>query len=156
MTQDPTEIQIATEIAARPEAVWNALTDRIGEWWPAEFYIGGEEGERSYHLEARPGGRVYEQWQDGGGLLWGQVCTVVPHRLLQVNGYTFPEWGGPSITFAEWKLAAAGEGCSLHFSERALGATPDDYHAEKQKGWSFLLQTMKAYLEGTTPPAWEG
>ncbi len=155
-TDTSAEIQLEVQIAATPETVWEALTHKAGEWWPAEFYIGGEEGKRSYRLEAWPGGRVYEEWDDGGGLLWGQVCTAVPNQTLQVTGHSFPDWGGPSIMFATWKLSASGDGCTLHFSERALGETPEHYAAEKDKGWRFLMDVMKAYIEGTTPPEWEG
>lgn len=152
-----TEIELETRIAASPETVWQALTENAGEWWPPEFYIGGEEGKRSYHLEAFPGGRVYEEWDDGGGLLWGQVCNAVPAQLLQVIGYTFPEWGGPSIMFGTWKLTATDDGCILHFTEHTLGRTPEHYVAEKMKGWTFLMDgVLKAYIEGTEPPRWEG
>ncbi len=41
-------------IAASTEAVWAALTDDIGLWWPEAFYAGGEEGARSYHREGTP------------------------------------------------------------------------------------------------------
>ncbi len=151
------EITMEVPIAASPETVWKALTDDAGEWWPAEFYIGGEAGKRSYHIEAWPGGRVYEQWEGGGGLLWGQVWHAVPGKLLQVSGNAFPEWGGPAITFITWMLAATDSGCTLHFTEHTLGKTTPNNVAEKVKGWTFLLDgVLKAYIEGTTPPAWEG
>lgn len=155
MTETQPEIKLETRIAAAPETVWEALTDKAGEWWPAEFYIGGEPGKRSYHLEAWPGGRVYEEWEGGGGLLWGQVCHAVPNQLLQVTGYTFPEWGGPSIMFGTWNLTATDHGCTVHFTEHTLGKTSEHYAAEKEKGWKFLMAVMKAHIEGTEPPGWQ-
>ncbi len=150
-------IQLEIPIAAPPATLWHALTDRIGEWWPQAFYIGGEEGKRSYHLEPWPGGRVFEEWEGGGGLLWGQVWHAVTHQLLQVTGNTFPEWGGPSIMFATWQIDPADHGATLRFTEHTLGKISDTYVAEKQKGWKFLYEgVLKAHLEGTEPPAWEG
>ncbi len=155
MTDEP-RIKLRTEIAASPETVWDALTNKAGKWWPAEFYIGGEPGKRSYHFEAWPGGRVYEEWEGGGGLLWGQVCHAVPGKLLKATGFTFPEWGGPAVAFLTWKLEATDAGCSLQFDEQRLGPPASAENvAAKNKGWKFLMQVMKAYIEGAEPPAWE-
>ena len=80
------QITMETDISASPEQVWKALTEDIGKWWPADFYAGGEEGKRTYVLEQRPGGRMYEQWDNGGGVLWGTVVGVEPNVSLQVLG----------------------------------------------------------------------
>ncbi len=156
-TQPKDSVLVETHIEAAPAVVWQALTEGIGAWWPAEFYIGGEEGGRSYHLEAHPGGRMYEEWDDGGGLLWGRVVTVIPESKLQVTSVSFPEWGGPSMSFGTWTLEEADGGCALRFTEHVLGTTPQGYLAEKHKGWSFLFAgVLKAHLEGTPLPKWEG
>lgn len=148
-------LAVEAHISASPAAVWKALTADIGLWWPAEFYTGGEAGSRSFRLEAHPGGRMYEEWEDGGGLLWAQVCTVRPLELLQATGLSFPEWGGPAVNFVSWKLTATDDGCTLRFEEHAFGRSTDDYHSEKTKGWNFLNSTLKAHLEGTSAPKWE-
>lgn len=52
-----------------------AERSRSGVWlkpiglrnWPEEFYAGGEPEKRRYHLETKPGGRMYESWEGGGG-----------------------------------------------------------------------------------------
>ncbi len=149
------EIHLETHIEDSPDRVWQALTDDIGAWWPAEFYAGGEPDSRSYHLEAEPGGRMYEQWADGG-LLWGTVSTVAPGTRLQIVGATFPDWGGPSMSFSTWELEADDEGTVLRFSLSTMGRISEADAAEKEKGWRFLLAgTLKAYVEGTPPPQWE-
>ena len=154
--EQATGVRLEIHIAASTEATWRALTDGIGEWWPAEFYIGGEAGKRSYHLEAKPGGRMYEEWEDGGGLLWGQVFTVIPQKMLQVVGHTFPQWGGPTLLFGTWSLEETEAGTTLRFEDDTLGVSSDADTAEKQKGWVYLMGTLKAHIEGTTPPVWEG
>ena len=144
-----------TRIDAPPETVWGALTDKIGEWWPAPFYSGGEDGKRIYVLEAHPGGRMYEDWGNGGGALWATVVTVEPGRMLQVSGLLFPNWGGPTQWYGTWTLSAESGGTKMTYSEADVGRVSEDSKAELYKGWSFLWATMKAYLEGTTPPVWE-
>ena len=146
------EIRIIGTIAA----VWKALTDDIGAWWPQEFYAGGEPGKRHYYLETKPGGRMYEDWEGGGGLLWATVVTVEPARRLQVAGTTFPNWGGPSIVFCSWELEADGAVTILSFSESTVGRISDSHAAEKEKGWRFLFgAALKAYVEGSPAPQWQ-
>ncbi len=142
---------------ASREAVWDALTSKIGDWWPQEFFAGGEAGSRSFALDATPGGHMTERWDGGGGLLWGTVVTVRPGRQLQLTAVSFPEWGGPATTLLSYDLEDAGEGTSLRFAESTLGRVSDDTQSEKDKGWRFLYDgVMRAFVEGGVPPAWEG
>jgi uncharacterized protein YndB with AHSA1/START domain len=142
---------------SRPvEAVWKALTDDIGAWWPDEFYAGGEPEKRSYHLEARPGGRMYEDWEGGGGVLWATVVAVTPAKQLQVMGTTFPNWGGPSIWFGTWDLESSGAATLLKFTESTVGRISDSLVTEKEKGWQFLFgESLKAHIEGKPRPEWK-
>jgi uncharacterized protein YndB with AHSA1/START domain len=146
------EIRIAGSVAS----VWKALTDDIGAWWPDEFYAGGEPARRSYKLEARPGGRMYEEWEGGGGVLWATVVAVEPSSRLQVMGTTFPNWGGPSIWFGTWELKADGAGTILSFSESAIGRISISGAEEKGTGWQFLFGgVLKAFVEGSPKPEWK-
>ena len=149
------EINMEIQIAAPPSKVWIALTENIGEWWPAEFYAGGEAGKRTFSLETTPGGRMFEAWDDGGGILWGTVFTVNPNIQLQLLGNLFPNWGGPSAAYGTWDLKPHRDGTTLCYNETAVGRIVDPQLAEKDKGWQFLHRTLKAYVEGAPLPAWE-
>lgn len=151
-----TTLHVETRISAGPETVWRALTDEIGEWWPDAFYTGGDPDGRALRFDARPGGTMIEDWGDGQGLMWGQVATVDAPRKLEVIGYAFPAWGGPSTWLGTWDLEADGDATIVRFSEAAVGRITEDYAADKEKGWRFLFDgALKAYVEGTEPPAWE-
>lgn len=141
--------QISQEVVikAPPESVWKALTTNIGEWWPADFYAGGEAGARTFELEPRPGGRMSEKWDSGGGVLWGTVVTVDPNVRLQVLGSLFPNWGGPSQWFGTWDLAGGGGCTTLTFSETTMGKVTEAGMADKDEGWRFLWNALKEYLE---------
>lgn len=150
-------VTIQTTIEASPADVWRGLVDEVGAWWPDEIYSGGEAGKRRYVLEAWPGGRAYEEWESGGGLLWGQVIMVTPESLLQTMGCTFPEWGGPAIEMNTWRLESTDDGCSLLFTTHIIGDMTDDQVAGREKGWSFLFDgVLKAHVEGRPLPRWEG
>lgn len=155
------DLVVESVIDTDPESVWKALTEDIGEWWPTPFYTGGEPETRTFRLEAEPGGRMAEEWGDGTGILWGTVLTVDPHRHLEVVGHASPRWGGPSTWIGTWSLEPEagpdGERVRLRFRESSFGRVSDEYVADKEKGWGYLFAgVLKAYLEGTEPPVWEG
>lgn len=143
------------EIQASPKEVWRALTENIGQWWPADFYGGGEDGKRSYELEAFPGGRMFETWDGGGGLLWGNIVTVDPNKRLEVLGAVFPSFGGPTEWFGSWDLAETTTGrTTVSFIESSIGRLTEAGGADRDKGWTFLWNCMKAHIEGNPEPAW--
>ncbi|MDH3626523.1 MAG: SRPBCC domain-containing protein [Acidobacteriota bacterium] len=150
------DLEMEVRIAAPVDKVWQALTDDIGAWWPNEFYTGGDSETRTYTLEARPGGRMFEQWKNGGGTLWGTVVSLDPGKMLQVLGSSFPNWGGPTFGFGTWTLESAGDDTVLRFSESTMGRVSDQTKESKAKGWDFLFEkAMKSHLEGRPIPAWE-
>ena len=151
-----TTLHVETRIAADPATVWRALTDEMGQWWPDAFYTGGSAHGRTLRLDSRPGGAMIEDWGDGQGLMWGQVVTVDRPRKLEVIGYAFPQWGGPSTWLGTWDLQADGNATVVRFSESAVGRITEEYGADKEKGWRFLFDgALKAYVEGTEPPVWQ-
>ena len=150
------EMHVEVRITGAIPAVWKALTNDIGAWWPEEFYAGGEPEKRRYYLETKPGGRMYEAWDGGGGVLWGTVVAVEPERRLQVMGTTFPNWGGPSFWFGTWELEADGTVTMLRFSESTVGRVSDSLAEQKEKGWRFLFgEALKAHVEGKPVPTWQ-
>jgi hypothetical protein len=47
----------------------------IGVWWPVTPFPAGQERVRDVTFERRPGGRVYEAWDDGTQVDWGTLRT---------------------------------------------------------------------------------
>ncbi|MEM7355876.1 MAG: SRPBCC domain-containing protein [Acidobacteriota bacterium] len=143
-------------IAADPSKVWQALTSDIGKWWPSEFFCGGgsDASERRFLLEAWPGGRMWEDWGSGDGLLWATVVNVVAGKTLEMSGFQGPAWGGPNAWYSSYALEADGDGTKLRFSESGFGRMAESMLADKETGWRFLFATMAAHLEGKEPPKW--
>lgn len=148
-------LEMKIDIEAPASQVWQALTNDIGKWWPADFYAGGEDGQRTFVLETHPGGRMYEQW-DNGGVLWGTVISVNPNKQLQVSGLIFPSFGGPTQWYGTWDLAEKnGKSTVLSFSEVGVGRVSESGTKEKNKGWGYLWNCMHAYIDGRAAPDWE-
>ena len=143
------------EISASADKVWSALTTDIGKWWPADFYAGGSDGARTFVLEASPGGRMYEDWKNGG-VLWGTVVGVNPGKQLQITGSVFPSFGGPTQWYGTWDLKENTTNSTiLTFSEVGMGRVSDKGTEEKVKGWGYLWGCMHAFIDGRAAPAWE-
>lgn len=147
-------IQMDVNIDGSVAEVWKSLTERIGEWWPDDFYAGGAAGERGFQLEVEAGGRMYEHWKGGGGALWGNVIAYEPEKSLQILGHLFPDWGGPCQWYGTWRLSREGNQTKLWFSETAMGRISDTGMEEKDKGWRFLWASLKAHVEGKSAPVW--
>ena len=50
----------------------------IGVWWPVTPFSAGKGRVRDVTFEPRQGGRVYETWQDGTEVDWGEVLVWAP------------------------------------------------------------------------------
>jgi uncharacterized protein YndB with AHSA1/START domain len=154
-TETAAAVRLEVRIDAPRERVWQALTTDFAAWWPGEsFNVGGAAAQM--RLEPHLGGRMYEDWGDGQGLMWGQVVGLHRPERLYLVGDSFPEWGGPARSYMTWHLEADGEGTLVRFAESQLGERSPADRADKEKGWTFLVeQRLKAYLEGRPLPAWK-
>ena len=153
-----TEIEVT--IDAPIQAVWQGLTEDIAAWWPSAFYChAGDPAAvpvRKFKLEARPGGRMWEDWGNDNGMVWANVVQVAQPRLLDITGTMGMAWGGPSTMYASFQLEATDTGTKLRFSEAAYGRIPDSQGEEQEKGWRFLLgEALRAHCEGKPAPEWK-
>lgn len=152
------ELDLEVRIAADAATVWRTLTADIAQWWPSAFYCGaassGPEGRR-FVFEARPGGRLFEDWGDDEGLLWATVTNVVRGKKIDMTGTVDPAWGGPNMWCGGFTLTEDGDGTKVRFAEKAFGHIPDGNEADKESGWRFLLTCLGAHVEGKEAPEWK-
>ena len=146
------DITLEITLRATPQAVWQALTDDIGRWWPGVFFCGSGAGPRRFLLEAWPGGRMWEDHGAGNGLLWGTVVNLHREQLLEIAGTAW----GPCTWLGRFQLTAAPGSTRLRFTESAIGRLDEATLAGKDKGWKFLFDgCLRAHLEGGVPPEWD-
>lgn len=140
------DVEHEIRIGATPERVWEVLTEEASGWWPASFYVGAEP--RGFTVEAKVGGRVYEDWGGGQGVLWATVLVVRRGELLQWAGDLAPEFGGPARSVTSFRLEADGEGTRLKFRDSAYGSLSASTLEALEEGWRFLLEEcLKPYAE---------
>lgn len=140
------EMEFTYDVAAK--RVWKALFSETSKWWPAEFYNTAKP--KGFHIEPRLGGRMYEDWGNGAGLVWGHVIGVEPGKSADLIGYLTPAFGGPAMVMLKFVLKTAGRKTTLQVSDIAFGQVTDGKVGSTREGWSWLFdKAMRGHIEKT-------
>jgi uncharacterized protein YndB with AHSA1/START domain len=138
-------IVLQIEIAARPAAVWRALTEaaELTRWFPPE-------------AEVRPGtkGSIRLSWGDPIVAHW-QIDDWSPESRLYVleirplGILLAPREGGAVMRSVDFRLEARSEATVLHLRHAGFGCGPDweEACAAVRRGWEFQLHSLRHYLE---------
>jgi uncharacterized protein YndB with AHSA1/START domain len=152
------EVVNEVRIAAARDTVWSALTEAPARWWHPAFFTDPRGPQHGFHIEARLGGRMFEDWGDGQGLIWGTVIGLDRGRFLQVVGDSSAAWGGPSRNIQTFRLEDDGRGTVLRLESALFGRVSAAAASSLDEGWRYLLeQGLKRWCETGTlagaPPA---
>lgn len=141
------EVIVEVDIAAAKDKVWRIMFEEISSWWPADFL--GVPGSKQIKLEPRVGGRLYEESEDGGAILWGQLVMIVPGVALEFIGATTPTFGGLHMNSIRMEVKEAGENATaFRLSNAIMGRISEDGVAQVTEGWKYLFaDKFKAYVE---------
>ena len=145
MTQDFSQLHIEQEltIAAPPEQVFRVLTQDFGSWY-GEPYVSAPT-----RMECFVGGRVYEDFGEGQGMLLATVIDYKPPGHLRLMGpMNIP---GPVQGDIVFTLEEVAEGTRLLLSHRAIGKLASNIEERYIIGWDDLLNTrLRALIEEPT------
>jgi Activator of Hsp90 ATPase homolog 1-like protein len=94
-------VRQATLVRARIEHTFGRFVGTIGAWWPVQPFSAGKDRVRDVTIEQRPGGRVYETWDDGTEINWGTVTTWEPPARFVMTWAGTPAPTEVEFTFAE-------------------------------------------------------
>ncbi len=144
MTTDTATIEREIRIAARPEIVFNLLTDarQMLQWQ-------GVDAE----LEARPGGVYRVQLSVDGQCTTGRFVEVVPYsRIVFTWGWDPPIFPIPAgSTTVEINLSADGDGTVLHLRHSGLPAVVE-VTASHGAGWDHYFERLALFAAGQPLP----
>ena len=140
--------ELEIEIDAAPERVWDALIQRTNGWWLPAFHMVGEGS--TVTLEPWAGGRLHEELEDGGSLLWCTVHWIRPEQhVLYLVGHLAPDWGGPVTSHLKLAVEPRGSGSVLLVSDTHLGHIDRENLKSLEEGWTQLFRDgLKAFVEG--------
>ena len=137
-------IENEIELKATPEAVFEAMTTKQLDWYPYNY---GGERLRAIVFETHVGGRCYEDWGDGHGILYGTVAYYDYPKAVCLRGHLK---GG--VTLESWLYVEPHpDGAVLKQSMVCFGEISDEdatgirTHGDIQA----TLPQLKAYLENS-------
>jgi uncharacterized protein YndB with AHSA1/START domain len=96
-------------------------------------------------LEPWPGGRWYRDLGDNNGHFWGHVQAIKRPTLIEIVGPLFASY--PFASNLQYRLTEANGGTLISFRHSALGLVQEQHRAGVSKGWSALLERIKAHAE---------
>lgn len=96
-------------------------------------------------LEARPGGRWYRDLGQENGHFWGHVQAIKRPTLLEIAGPLF--MSAPVVSNVQYRLTEIEGGTLIAFRHSALGFIPDQYREGLSRGWTPLLERIRAQAE---------
>jgi DNA-binding transcriptional ArsR family regulator/uncharacterized protein YndB with AHSA1/START domain len=138
------DVALDVSIAAPRTAVFAALTADPGGWWGLPYLRSDATG---LTLERRLGGLLVETWGNGGAVL-ATVTGWSDGRYLQMTG---PFHLGVALGIATFDLSDRGDGTSLQFSFRAIGAIEPQVGEQFVNGWTELVgRRLKTLAETGT------
>lgn len=123
-TREPAKSRVVTHLRRPPvrqsvivrsdvHHTFGTFVRTIGTWWPVQPFSAGKERVRDIRVEPYEGGRVFETWDDGTVVAWGDVLAWQPPDCLVATlpAPTPPDgprsWRGLPQVPARYELAAA-------------------------------------------------
>lgn len=135
------------DIAAPVARVWDALVKQTAKWWPRDFCTSPKA--RAFHIEAKIGGRAWEDWGQGEGQQWYQVIGVESPKYLCMLGQISPQFGGPAMTMLTLRLTQRdNRNTLLQLSDYTFGKADDSLRQSTDGGWRVLFGGFKKFCEG--------
>ncbi len=138
---------------------FEAFVRLIGSWWPVEPLSVGGHRVRDLTVEPRLGGRVYETWDDGTTVDWGEVVAWEPPGRFVMSWLNTPAPTEVELTFtalgpALTRVAVEHRGWE-RLTEDQLGedcAEPGGYRSGAySRGWLLVLERFTGSVEADGP-----
>lgn len=131
-------------IKAPRERVYRALTEEVNAWWCHAI-----NENPTLRLEARLGGKFYEECANGGGMLFGTVTWLKPGEELELTGGM--GWDGPAQGTYSFTLVEKGQETLLKLEHKFFGPLNDETEANYVEGWKEVIGLgFKNYVEKGT------
>ncbi len=151
-------IRQSTVVGSDRRHTFEVFVATIGAWWPVEPFSAGGRRVRDVTFEQRPGGRVYETWDDGTTVDWGRLSAWDPPAGFVLSWLSTPEPTEVELTFSALGPALTRVSVEHRGWERLTDeqlredcAAPGGYSSGAYAtGWSHALAAFAASLHAST------
>ncbi len=140
-------VELELVVAAPKKRVWNAIVDETSLWWRKDFYVGKRP--KGMVFEPRVGGRMYEDWGDGAGVLWATVFGIAHATWFDLRGEIAPSFGGPRTWQLHLELKAHPQGTLVKLVDSSIGKIDAEGAQAVRDGWEMLFGEggLKGFVE---------
>lgn len=135
-------------ISAGKDAVWQAATAEVGNWWNPDHTVSGDASLLS--IKAQPLGCFCEHFGDNAGVVHMQVTMVNPGVVIRLTGALGPLGLMGVSGNMTWELDAHDEGTRVTFTYAVGGYQPgglESIAAPVDAVIGEALLRLKAYVE---------
>jgi uncharacterized protein YndB with AHSA1/START domain len=157
-------VRQSTLVRSDRRHTFDTFVRTIGIWWPVSPFSAGTDRVRDVTLEERAGGRVYETWDDGTEVDWGELLAWQPPERFVMTWNIFSVATEVELTFAELgpaltRVAVEHRGWERLSDEQLAAdcALPGGYAGGAfYEGWARILACLAAAAEaapGSGTPA---
>jgi len=119
------------------EVVWEKFFDEIHQWWSSDFYTNSKTKE--FTIEMKLGGKMFEDFGDGEGLVWAEVIGIDKPTSLQVRGMLSGEFGGPAISYEKFSFTDLGGHTRLVYKAEFIGNVDEKTLESLKSGWKTIF-----------------
>ncbi len=119
------------------EQVWEAFFNELNQWWTSDFHTNSRT--KSFHIETKLGGKMYEDFGGGKGLVWGEVIGVDYPRSLQVRGMLSGEFGGPALSYEKFTFDEEAGTTTLTYRVEFIGDITEKSLKSLESGWKTIF-----------------
>ena len=124
-----------------PEAAFRRFTEEISAWWPMARYSVGQEKTESVTLEGSVGGKLFEQYGDGGSALWGTVTEWEPPTRVAFTWHPGREPETAQQVEVDFVETNGRTTVTLvHRDWDVLGADAEKQRSDYDGGWDAVLK----------------
>jgi len=136
-------VTLETHVNAGIDATFAAVLDQVG---PLNQNLDGQS--LKMKLEAWPGGRWYRDFGDGNGHYWATVQAIKRPTLLEMCGPLFASY--PLVSNVQYRLSEEKGGTLIKFRHTAFGFMEEQHREGVTKGWTSMLDRIRAQAETKT------
>jgi uncharacterized protein YndB with AHSA1/START domain len=144
LTTGAFEVKYTIILPGTPEAVFDAVTGDISEWWDHSF----SKSPLKFYIESRPGGGFYEIFDEqGNGVKHAEVIVSDRGKMLRFDGPL--GLSGMAIKIVStYELEPAGsDSTRFTLTVHAAGESTEGLAETVDKVWyHFLFERLKPYL----------
>lgn len=153
-------VRRSTCVRSDVEHTFEVFVRTIRSWWPVEPFSAGKHRVRAITIEQAVAGRVYETWEDGTVVEWGELLVwEPPHRFVMTWSET-PVATEVEITFSRLgpaltRVTVEHRGWEKLTEEqlRQDCALPGGYRSGGYEvGWASILTRLAAAVDPASSP----